>query len=84
MPWLRPGTRVRVRQFKDETAEDYNRYHLKRGQRPAQSYLWRVEDMAGEVIRQCGYCVSEQSALDSADRFNFSVIEDDLDEGNVA
>jgi hypothetical protein len=82
--WVKRGTRVRVRQFKDDSAEDYNRYHLKRGQRPAQSHLWRVEDMDGEVVRQCGYCISEQSALDSANRFNLWVVDDDFDKGNVA
>jgi hypothetical protein len=65
--WVKSGTRVRVRQFEDETAYEYNR-RLRRGQRPTPTYLWRVEDLHGEVVTQCGYCVSRQSAVDAAHR----------------
>jgi hypothetical protein len=81
--WIKPGTKVKVRQFEDETAYEYNR-RLKKGWKPTPIHLWRVEDMEGDLVTQAGYCVSRQAAVDSAHRLRLSVIDDEIAGSDVA
>jgi hypothetical protein len=74
--WAKRGTKVRVRGFVDESAHEHNRRIRKRNEKPTPTYLWRVEDLNGESLSQCGFCTERQAAINVAYCQGLNVIDD--------
>jgi hypothetical protein len=72
--WVKPGTKVQIRQIEDQAGVRYNQ-RLKGRKRPTPVHVWRIEDLDSNPLN-LGLCTTRLSAVDLAHDHRLSVMND--------